>query len=442
MRFCIQCGHSLGDGQGACDNCGYLPSVTPTFETFDANAEPVLFSEYKKLNKETKEERAIRRQETAKARKVELKIQMSEIQREFSAWMKKQKRILILVGSGLALLGSLIGTQGIINYLNRPEQLLDYYVDAVKHADWDALDAEELFPAASKQLPDALKSAFSQEAVTEVRYSDVKIVGDKATATIFLDKTTTNSFEISLSSKPSKILFYSIPQWVVTTKAPQVKVVVDSRLLATQTAKLGNSSPQTVSTLRGLVNGAETYSSLPGVFRISVSAAGILKVNDTSQVIKPGISQSTIAISPNKSLNLSSIAVSTGLKKARALASSCAKSKCRAFPKYDVTDFNLWSQYDRSTYTSSRFSYSFALGACSAGEATAVDAYTASIPYFCEITVKAKLYVKYVYYYGYYSDYYYYWNFYDTDTTSISPTVRIKVDRTGTAVVSTTSKLN
>jgi hypothetical protein len=105
-----------------------------------------------------------------------------------------------------------------------------------------------------------------------------------------------------------------------------------------------------------------------------------------------------------------------------------------------VGDFNLWSQYDRSTYTNSRFSYKNKVNSCSQTSAVAVSSSKARFTYSCSVTSKGHLYVRYVYYYGYYSDYWYYWNFYDTNENTIEVIVTESINGSGSKVKVTSSK--
>jgi hypothetical protein len=105
-----------------------------------------------------------------------------------------------------------------------------------------------------------------------------------------------------------------------------------------------------------------------------------------------------------------------------------------------VGDFNLWSQYDRDTYTNSRFKYKNKVNSCTQTSAIAVSAEEANFTYSCNVTSRGHLYVRYVYYYGYFSDYWYYWNFYDTKENTIEVVVTETSNSTGSKVKVTSSK--
>jgi hypothetical protein len=98
----------------------------------------------------------------------------------------------------------------------------------------------------------------------------------------------------------------------------------------------------------------------------------------------------------------------------------------------DAYDFNLWSRYPYTRYTSSRFNQNFTFTSCSAGTQRAISATQVRIDYRCDYNAKAHLYVRYTYYSGWYSDYYYYWNFYDTKTFSLNTSVVVSTNEANT----------
>ena len=100
-------------------------------------------------------------------------------------------------------------------------------------------------------------------------------------------------------------------------------------------------------------------------------------------------------------------------------------------PRYSASDYDLWSKYDRSEYTSFSFDDHYNLSSCTHQGMVLISPTRATMSSSCDVTATGHLYVKYVYYYGFFSDYWWYWNFYDTKTFTSSALTTVTVNPGG-----------
>ena len=169
---------------------------------------------------------------------------------------------------------------------------------------------------------------------------------------------------------------------------------------------------------------------LPGYYNLRIEQFGLSGGGDLTSGYLPKLS------TPSSIPIYSALAVTPALQKradkmAAILATKCGRYKCGKLTKFGEYDFNLWSRWSYSKYTSSSFSYKWSLDYCSKDSEEALSPTVASFTYSCNMTANAHLYVKWVYYYGYYSDYYYYDNIYDTKSDTVSITFKLKTSKSG-----------
>ena len=437
MSFCTSCGHQLlADGK-VCEACGHTAyeqaDYEQTAQTTAMPAEGTLFSEVAEVKREkmsAEARQAARDQKLALAaeRRAALRAKLDKAK----AWATSHKPLVIPVATILILAGGYGITQSIITSVSGPESKITAYLNAIKTASWGALQDTTLFPGSQGNVSQLIKDSFDYSSLSDARFGEVRRTGNTATAVIYSDASSTHAYEIQLQATETRNSIFSVPVWVVTSKAPTTSVVVDSKLVGSQNIDF-NDNRITVASLRKSAESKEVVSVLPGFYKTTSSRIGFYTANTTSHDLWTADEKKNISIQA-PSVILSSSVLSKALGRAGMATRMCERSNCSQLPRYKDTDFALWSQYTRDTYTSSVFSVKFTGSSCTQQGVTVTAYNRATIDYYCGITAHANLYVKYIYYYGYYSNYWYYWNFKDTKETNVNPRVTVGIDASGTTV--------
>jgi hypothetical protein len=332
-----------------------------------------------------------------------------------------------LVGSLVFLLSGWLISQAAIISGNGPEQTASRYVTAIKNGDFKALSDSSLFPGSSI-TPAAIQAAWVGESVQD---TDFKVVSSEDGKAVVEISEGTNTYTIHLVAKPKQYFIYSIPEWSVQEAAPiamiQISPTIDRNQLVSFDSNAGDQFR--VGDLK--TQFLQGFNLLPGYYQTTVSALGFNEKTTTETVVF-GLTKKWLAVKAD-TISVPTSVMTSARTKARAAAVSCAKSKCKAAPKYDASDFSLWSQFVATgyNYTSSRFDYKLQTPTCSAPSFEATSAFKAQLVFDCDGTARGHLYVRYVYYRGYYSDYYYYWNFYDTTSYNLSTALSLSTDGKG-----------
>jgi hypothetical protein len=432
MSYCTSCGHELlADGQ-ACEACGQLVYVQPV-AMFEAPAEGALFSEVsevkrEKISAEAREARAELRRARVAERKAEWRSRLVKAKE----WSASHKPLVIPVATILFLAGGYGITQSIITSLSGPEAKITAYLNVIKMSNWAALQDTTLFPGAYGNESPLLRDSFDHQSVADASFGDVHRTGNTATAVIYSDASHTHSYEIRLQARETWNAIFSVPVWAVVSEPPTTSLAIDTKLVGSQNIDF-NDTRMTVAKLRDAWELKQQVSVLPGFYKTTSSPIGFYTENTSYHDLWTADENRTISIDA-PTVTLSSSVLSTALGRAGMATRMCERSKCSQLPHYKDTDFSLWSQYTRDTYTSSVFSVKFTGSSCTQQSVTVTAYNRATIDYYCGITAHANLYVKYVYYYGYYSNYYYYWNFKDTKETNVNPRVTVGINPTGTTV--------
>lgn len=397
LSFCTNCGSQRDSSGTPCQSC-QAPSSDLADKTLFATV-----AKQKKL-----QSKAFQRKNQLEKLKIAIKSRQEHV--------AKNKRVYFPVFAGSSLILIYLGVSLVIFGATGPEQKINEYLFAVKTGNFKALEDATLFPESNGKLPDWISESIDLNAVKDLALTSFDRNGMEASAK-FSSPSFSDEHLVRLSASFEFSFGFPVPVWKVETKAPEARVVIDSRLHEAQTVNLGRASFQ-VSALRETIDDS-FFSTLPGVYKTKVESYGFIAGSEESKFIfsTPTNSLTQLDLSINAGATSLPAAIrSNANKKALSIANTCAKTKCKALPKFKVRDFNLWSQYDRGTYTSSSFDYKFAKANCSLDEIKADRFNSATANYSCTVSAKGHLYVRYTYYYGYYSDYWWYWNFYDTRT--------------------------
>ena len=428
MAFCANCGSQHDETVNACANCGNVFKVAkPEPSTlFVEEAKQAKLEEQQKLEAErleAKKAKAIQKRERRQATKKRI---LDAINGKKPLWYP------IIGVVGLATVYGM--AQLVVFSINGPEQKLKEYVAAIQNADFNALEDQTLFPGATFNTPPELVAAFDTYSVTEATFGSVNRSGLTATAQILSDSAGTKSFELQLTATTEFQGIFQVPVWTVSTQAASAYVEPRTEMGKKQEITFGSSQPVTVAEAQAMGD----FYTLPGFYDYTVDSYGFIGAASAVAEVWDNSSYRSIQVTAGDAFPAK--ASSMADKSAKATAKKCASKKCRALPRYKVGDFNLWSQYDRDTYTNSRFSYKNKVTSCTQTSAVAVSAEEAKFTYSCNVTSKGHLYVRYVYYYGYFSDYWYYWNFYDTKENTIEILVTETTNSSGSKVKVTSSK--
>jgi hypothetical protein len=425
----------ISKAKSSCSSCG-KPTGKPSREK--AEAQEVLFTEFKKEAKVSQAAADKKSRETEKKKREKESAERRLRQKqELKNYILRNKIFLSSLGSLAGLFVVYAGGQAAINFLNGPEEILSEYVAAIKDSNWGALQDERLFPGSTAATQDYFKQSYSSSAVSMVSFGEVRNEGGIAHAEIFLDEAKQVSFKISLKSTPDRFFIFDVPNWKVSSKAPKARLSFADEVEDNHQISFGSQNPTEVISLgeRDSFNIFQGSSSvLPGVYKVELGALGFYDSNSISKTIwAAGINDSLIVYPPSNQ-TLSGWMLDEAKSRANSLAENCASNRCDELPNYNVDNFDLWSQYPEDEYTYSTFSYDVSSGGCNL-DSTKVNTYnSAELSFSCDLTVNAYLYVQYTYYYGYFSDYYYYWNFEDSTSTTIYPVIEISIDDAGDSV--------
>jgi hypothetical protein len=428
MAFCANCGNQHDESSNACINCGNV------FKVSDPEPSNLFVEAAKQAKLEEQQKLEAERLEAKKAKAFQKKERRQAT----------KKRILDAINGKKPLWYPIIGVVGLATVYgmaqlvvfssNGPEQKLKEYVAAIQNGDFNALEDQTLFPGATFNTPPELVSAFDTSSVAEATFRTVNREGLTATAQILSDSVGTQSFELQLIATTELQGIFQVPVWTVSTQASPVSVEPRTEMSKKQNISFGSSESITVAEAQSL---GEFYS-LPGFYTYNVDAYGFIGQSNGVAEMWDNSGYRPIQVTAGDAISTKASTMAD--KSAKATAKKCASKKCRALPRYKVGDFNLWSQYDRDTYTNSRFKYKNKVNSCTQTSAIAVSAEEANFTYSCNVTSRGHLYVRYVYYYGYFSDYWYYWNFYDTKENTIEVVVTETSNSTGSKVKVTSSK--
>lgn len=351
-------------------------------------------------------------------------------------WIREQIRWVAPVGAFLGLALLYTGTQLIITSVMGPDAKVQAYVAAIKSGNFEALKDSTLFPGSTATTPEEFRKAWTKSGAIDAHHQILSRDGLVASARVFNELNEENYYDIALSGSERWAFGFRVIDWSVTTPAPLTSLDVANRLHSGQNVTFGSDNTAvTVANLRKQWNGGqgERYSVIPGLYVSRTSAAGFLPETSKNNLIWTSDATARIVVDSDEP-SLSGPLLAAAKKKVVAANRACAKTKCKGMPKYDAYDFNLWSQYTRSTYTDSRFSSTYSGGGCTGGAVQVLAFNKISVDYSCDVVVKANLYVRYVYYYGYYSNYWWYWNFKDTKSTTTSPRVTFTANEAGTKI--------
>lgn len=442
MSFCTSCGKPLETNAHFCQICG--TPVASTHNETPAAAEPaVLFADKVKAEEEAKKQKEAEEAASLAAEARQARIDARKARNQAIKDKIMSNKPLWFPVIGAATLAIAYGaTQFVIYSSSGPEAKLTEYVNAIKTANFEALDDETLFPGDFAEAPVEFQNGFDKDAVANATYTTVVRSGMDATASIVLDPSNASAklIPLQLTAHNEWVGPFQVPVWAVTSEAPSATISVDKKLTSAQTVSFSPTPGVTkentlkVSALRKL----DFVSLLPGVYGSTISKRGYLNQTKSEAVFWPDSSTGLISFKPDESV--SAITKTKAAKRANSVAAACVRSRCSKLPRYDEYDFNLWSQYDEDEYTSSSFDYDYSLDSCSLNSTEVTNSTSATLTYLCGVTVDAHLYVKWVYYYGYYSDYWYYWNFYDDTTTSMTVTVKVSTNASGTKVTIKSAK--
>lgn len=435
MGFCSGCGNQYQPDQAFCANCGSkLPDITEAQQNEGKLLADVL-AEEKRVAREQEEARAKElRQQKQAARRQKMADQIAKIRNAYNErkalWRGVAALLLLVIVYGV--------TQSILFSVNGPEAKLKEYISVLKDGNFDALDDQTLFPGASADTPENVKSGYDLESMSGIRLGKVVRNGMSAQASIYQSAENVPGEEITIELKAGTEFWgvFQIPVWKVTTEPNNGSLNLSSSLEGSQTVLFGTSPDESVADLRQM----PSFYYLPGHYKYEVSSFGYF--GKTSGSLNAWYTQGSELPMIEANANLGGTAYQKAHGSAVAKAKKCAKAKCRKLPRYGVNDFNLWSQYDRTTYTNSRFNYKYRLNSCDEVSAVATSATAATYTFNCNLTAKGHLYVRYVYYYGYFSDYWYYWNFYDEKQENLTVVVEVTTNGKSTSYKTTSSTIN
>ncbi len=361
---------------------------------------------------------------------------VKSLKKRVFVWLKERIRWVAPVGAFLGLALLYAGTQLTITAVMGPDAKVQAYVAAIKSGNFEALKDSTLFPGSTETTPEEFRKAWTKSGTIDAHHQILSRDGLVASARVFNQADEENSYDIELSGSERWAFGFRVIDWSVTTPAPLTSLDVANRLHSGQSVTFGgDNNAVTVANLRKQWNGGqgERYSVIPGLYISRTSAAGFLPETSKNNLIWTSDATARILVDSDEP-SLSGPLLAAAKKKVVAANRACAKTKCKGMPKYNAYDFNLWSQYTRSTYTNSVFSSTYSGGGCTGGAVQVLAFNKVSVDYSCDVVVKANLYVRYVYYYGYYSNYWWYWNFKDSKSTTTSPSVTFTANEAGTKI--------
>ena len=432
VKYCPNCGRALESEGGQCTQCE--PSdpksvsgeaVSPAIE----DNEPKLFSEVvRQRSLEKKQElQAERRQE--RLEKLEnLKNTLGSAWRRF---VELRKLTFPITGVFLLAVSWGIG-QWVVYSVNGPDEVLNRYVDAVNSNNWDALSDDSLFAqSAGTEAGGATKTA--RQSSSRVSLGAVARDGNAAEASMTMNG---SKYDINLKAELEFSGLFWVPKWAITTPAPTLAIKFDSVFDPGQIALVGGEEvPLTAATT---IHGARVVV-LPGSYLYVVKAAGFMAESSATQtVVKDAV---TLRVE-NGGLAVSSAAEKAVDKKTAAAAKTCFKKKCKALGKWRDTDFSFWSWWPYDKYTNYKFSWKGSFQSCNGTSYTLISPTKVIANSTCNGEIKAKMYIRWVYYYGWYSNYWRYANYKDSRTTSVSTSVEVTTTLDGKKVSVGKVKIN
>jgi hypothetical protein len=347
------------------------------------------------------------------------------------AFVAKNLIVIRRVALGSLLVFILGGAQAFLIMGIGPNQTLDRYISAIQDSDFTSLNDPSIFPGVDKAAGPSLVQFRDPESSRNASYEITERLDDRATAKVRLGPA--SSFELTLAPDVAYYGVFFITEWRVITEPPKLAVTVAKSLSDKQEVALP-SAPDflSVKELRSDDSLVEVSQSvLPGQYSADLSGLGFLQPTTVVQTLGAQTQTITLKLDSNvkkvtgKNLTLAS-------RKAVNSVKSCLRAKCSAIPKLGEYDFNLWSQYPYSKYTSSRFNKNYSADSCTQTDTTAISPTRVRINFSCDYKAKAHLYVRWTYYSGWYSDYYYYWNLYDSKSLTMNASVEISTNEANT----------
>lgn len=347
------------------------------------------------------------------------------------AFFASKKKALKRVGIGLATAGILGGTQAFLLLGIGPEQTMDRYITAVQDGDFSALSDPSLFPGVDEGFESGLKDFRDTGATLDASYEVVEKLDDQATVKVRMAAT---DYELTLVPEVAYYGVFFVTEWRVITEPVAVTVAISDSLSDTQKVDLpALAAPISIKELRANTNAiGRSQPVLPGVYKANVSALGFLAETEVVKVFGAGqMGNLRLEAEVKEVANANYMQAA---RKATNAVKDCLRSRCSKIPKLGEYDFDLWSRYPYTKYTSSSFNKNYNFERCTQSDVIAVSPTKVRLFFTCDYTAKAHLYVRYTYYRGWYSDYYYYWNFYDSKSLSMNASVEVLTNEANTKV--------
>jgi hypothetical protein len=425
VNYCPTCGAKLEDEGGKCAQCEPADSkstnndvVTPA----DHGNQPKLFSEVVSARDLAKKaEREAEKGQKRREKYEQIKNSLS------SAWQHfLQLRKWTFPLAALVLLGMTWGVgQFVIYSVNGPDGVLQRYVDAVNSDDWGALSDNSLFANGASAAAAGDTTKASRNSASSVTLVHVERDGSDAQAALTIGGLT---YDIHVKAQMEFSGLFWFPKWSITTPAPTLTVTFDPIFDPRQIVLVGGeeivvSEAETMLGARVVV--------LPGSYTYVVKAAGFMA--DSSAI--PIVVKDAVTVRvDNGGLDLSAAAASAVDKKISSAAKSCFKKKCKALGTWRDTDFSFWSRWPYDKYTNYRFSWRGSFDSCNRANYELISPTKIVANATCTGDIKAKMYIRWVYYYGWYSDYWYYANYTDSRSTSVNTSVEITTSLDGSKI--------
>lgn len=335
----------------------------------------------------------------------------------------------VALGSLLVLI--LGGAQAFLIMGIGPNQTLDRYISAIQENDFTSLSDPSIFPGVEQAAGPSLMQFRDPESSRNASYEITGQLDDRATAKVRLGSA--SNYDLTLAPEVAYYGVFFITEWRVVTEPPKLAVTVAKSLSDKQKVNLPSAPDDfSVKELRAddsLVGVSQSV--LPGQYSADLSGIGFLEPTTVVQTLGAQVQTTTIKLDATvkkiagKNLTLAS-------RKAVNTVKNCLRAKCSTIPKLDAYDFNLWSRYPYTKYTSSRFNKNYSADGCTQTDTAAISPTRVRINFSCDYKAKAHLYVRWTYYSGWYSDYYYYWNFYDSKSLTMNTSVEISTNEANT----------
>lgn len=354
-----------------------------------------------------------------------------DVAADVRAFVAKNLIIIRRVALGSLLVLILGGAQAFLIMGIGPNQTLDRYIFSIQAGDVTSLNDPSIFPGVEQAAGPSLMQFRDTESSRNASYEVTDLLDDRATAKVRLGPA--SSYELTLAPELAYYGVFFITEWRVITEPPKLAVTVAKSLSDKQKVDLP-SAPDLLSVkeLRAddsLVGVSQSV--LPGQYSADVSGIGFLQPTTVIETLGSQNETTTFKLDANVK-KVTGKNVTLAARKAVNTIKSCLRSKCSKIPTLGAYDFDLWSRYPYSKYTSSRFNKSYSADSCTQTDTAAISPTRVRLNFTCDYKVKAHLYVRYTYYSGWYSDYYYYWNLYDSKSLTMNTSVEISTNEANT----------